>query len=249
MNPYEPPQAIDQPPPVAELAPTPWPIVVETPQRPRAAAHCAWAGQMLLLATLIAALQVLGEVYVSFFAGLLSPDLAKNLNLLSGLSIALLLGGGGCKNLIGFALFAQLAHDHATAASYRVLLLLGLAKGGVFGALCWAIFTPGASAFLKLGFLIALGFLVFHGILLQTQVLRRWQVLLARPFARGLLEGYKYLSLTAILVYGTYVWNLFQAPREPLPWLVLGALLLLAGSMVAYSKLYRQLETELQRAG
>lgn len=247
LNPYEPPQAIESP-PVAELAPTNWPLVVETPQLPRAAANCAWAGQMLFIATLAAVLLVISDGFDSFFAGLVSAEFVKNLGLMSGLSMALLLVGGACKNMIGYVLFFQRSPDRATVVSYQLLFMLGLLKGAVLAGLGLVFFSSlqGSAKYWLWSLLLILVGLLFHTILLQAKTLRRWQVLLARPFARGWLEAYKYLNLAALVVFSSQAWYTFQERREPLPSVVIGALLLYAGALVAYSRLYRQLETALK---
>jgi len=253
MNPYDPPQTIDRPPPLAEPAPTIWQPVGETSQLPRAAAHCAWAGQLLVLAAFAAAVLLMSTEFAVFFAGLnrLAAALDKYLRLMFGLSLGLLLVGGWFKNMLGQLLFVQRVQDRALAAAYRMLFVLSLVKVSVLAASCFVFLHPALDKlkYLLLAVLIVYAFLQFHTVLLQAQALRRWQVLFARPYARGLLESYKYLSLAAIVVYGSLVWNAFHDPREPASRLILVALLLLAGALVAYAKLYGQLESALKGAG
>jgi len=177
--------------------------------------------------------------------------LAKSLRLMSGLCLGLLFVGGWFKNMFGQLLFVQLVQDPATAAAYRMLFVLSLVKMMVVAAICLVLFKPPPNMlnYALLALLILFAFLLFHSILLQAKALRRWQVLLARPLSRGLLEGYKYLSLAAIVIYASQLWHWFQERRVPEPSLILIALLLLASSMAMYAKLYRQLESALKGAG
>jgi hypothetical protein len=253
INPYEPPQALDAPPPMAEPAPTKWPSLAETPQLPRAPAHCAWAGEMFVLAAFAAAVFLMSTEFAVNFVGLnlFSVEMAKSLRLMSGLCLGLLFVGGWFKNMFGQLLFVQLVQDPAAAVAYKMLFVLSLVKMMVAAAICLVLFKPPPNFlnYALLAFLILFAFLQFHTILLQAKALRRWQVLLGRPLSRGLLEGYKYLSLAAIVIYASQIWYWFREQRAPESSLFLGALLLQASSMVLYAKLYRQLESALKGAG
>lgn len=184
MNPYEPPQTIEQPLPVAEAV---HPFVRTREGLIRAAALCVEGGRIQFAAGMVGILAVL--LALERTDPNADATIEKLLFLISLVVTVVLWTWGAIKNYRGYSGMAEFVTNEFCAGYYtwgmiqwwaQLILVVLLVLSG----------TPAAHRYLSPAFLLILTLAYFHSVTLQTAALRYWSARLELPSAaRGYLAG------------------------------------------------------------